>query len=157
MVSPLVVKKTGVLTTLSEKILKRIWMPLVIFPSIVLQCYCYWRIFTAVQETTNRVPPRADGSARNDSKVSLIATFQLLAFIVCVSPLSFYTIAIGEESGELATPITLAILLVVNNLNSIIDPIVFFVVFRKKWKRSRITFAVRFNGRAVGIIQPNPE
>ena len=85
-----VVKKTGVLTTLSQKILKRIWMPMVIFPSIILQCYCYWRIFIAVRVITNRVPPRADGSARNDFRLQKIAAFQLLVFIVCVSTLCSY-------------------------------------------------------------------
>ena len=155
-----VVKKTGVLTTLSEKIIKRIWMPLVIFPSIFLQCYCYWRIFSAVKVTTDRVPPRADGSARNDFNLQKIAAFQLLVFIVCVSPLCSYSLLLvirERQTLSNADKFSLATLMVLNNLNSIIDPIVFFVVFRKKWRRPRITFAMRFNGREVGIAQSNRE
>ena len=154
----LIAQKTGVLTTLSEKILNRIWMSLVIFPSIFLQCCCYWRIFIAVRVTANRVPPRADGSARNDSSLQKIAAFQLLVFIVCFSPLSSFMLLLasrGRQSISNADKLALPMLNVLNNINSIIDPIVFFVVFRKKWRHPRI--AVRFNGREVGITQTNRE
>ena len=127
-----VIEETNVLTTLPLTILKRIWVPVVIFPSISLQCYCYWRIFIVVQATNNRVPPRADGSARNDSSWQKIAAFQLLVFIVCVCPLSFYLILLiikGKQNLLLPEKLTLARLMVLNNLNLIIDPIVFFVVF----------------------------
>ena len=156
----LAMEETSVLTTLSMTTLEKIWVPLVIFPSIFLQCYCYWRIFIAVRNTTNRVPPRADGSARNNSNWQKIAAFQLLVFVVCVSPLSFYLLLLVVRGGQNlanADKLTLARLMVLNNLNSIIDPIVFFVVFRKKWRRSRTSFAVRFNGREVGIVRTNRE
>ena len=155
-----VIEETDVLTTVSLTTLKKIWVPLVIFPSIILQFYCYWQIFIVVQATSNRIPPRADGSTRNNSSWQKIAAFQLLVFIVCVSPLSFYLILLvirGGKNLSNAEKLTIARLMLLNNLNSIIDPIVFFVVFRKKWRRSRISFAVQFNGRDVGIAQTNQE
>ena len=111
-----------------------------------------------VREVNNRAPPRADGSARNDSSWQKIAAFQLLVFIVCVSPVSFYLIfhpISGIRNLSKTGKLTLAMLVVFNNLNSMIDPIVFFVVFRRKWKRPRIASVVRFNGSEVGIAENN--
>ena len=136
-----------------ERKLSQIFIPLLVFPSIFLQCYCFGRIWYTTSRKVKRISKRADGKVRFIDKFLKIAGLQILAFVLCQSPVSASYLLRNINVGEKIRLIFVGIA----QFQSVIDPVMFFIVFRHKWKRpQRQEVAVKFNLRLAYVI-PRPK
>ena len=128
--------------------LQGIGLSLLTFSSVVLQSYCFGRIIYVTQIRTVQVPGRADGTARSGGAFTKIAIFQILAFVVCQMPLSTYFLIVDLGVLELDNT-KLRVVGLLPYLHSIVDPAVFFVVYRHKWRQHRQIMSVRYYRRSA--------
>ena len=136
----------------------RNWMPILTYLSIVLQCYCVVRICRTTLTQVARVPRRADGASRSTGMLLQISLLQVLAFVLCETPLSTLMMFFGTT--ELVTPL-FGIFVNLTNFHSIVDPVLFFFVYRRKLRRQRVNVAVEYNGQLAAAVihrlRLNPE
>ena len=130
------ISKSEVVSSQTEVMLRRIWTPLCTSISFIFQCYCFGRIFCRTRIVQRQVPARADRQNRSDGNFLKMAVFQVVSYMLCVGPLSIY-LALPLFGDFKLKKHLLALFGVLAYLNSIIDPIVFFVVYRHKWRRPR--------------------
>ena len=121
-----------------SKVVLRVWVPLCTSASFIFQCGCFARIYYRTRTLNNRATraARADRRTRSDGNFLKIAIFQIISYVMCVCPISTY-LALPLFSDFKVENHWFAILGVLAYLNSIIDPIVFFVVYKHKWMRPR--------------------
>ena len=131
-----VISKTGAISSDGKMIFRRIWVPLCTSISFIFQCYCLGRIFYRARHVNNKVPQRADRRTRTDGNFVKIAIFQIVSYMVCVGPLSTYQ-ALPLLCDFKVKRHFNVLFGVLAYLNSIIDPVVFFVVYRHKWRRPK--------------------
>ena len=108
---------------------------LLVFPSILLQVFSSGKIFYAMKLGNQRAPPLADGSHnRSLGNFLYITTFQIVAFIVCNSPVAISQLMILADFVDVKK-ILIEVFGALTRLNALIDPIVFLVVYRRKLRR----------------------
>ena len=141
------ISKTEVISSEGQVIFRRIWIPLCTLLSLIFQCYGLGKIFYRTRRVKSRISrsARAARAARavrpvrrtqSDGNFLKIAIFQIMSYMVCVTPLSIY-LALPLLCDFKVRRHLHALFGVLAYLNSIIDPIVFFVVYRHKLRRPR--------------------
>ena len=110
----------------AEGVRMSLLIPLVTFPSAVLQLFCFARIFLVTRKKIRRTPPRADGSPRaNQGRFFSIAVFQIIAFIICDLPSSVYLLLLYANAVNLSKSLVIG-LAMLTFLSSLLNPIFFF-------------------------------
>ena len=113
--------------------LHHLWGSIVIGPSVVLFVYCFAKIFIARRRALLRFNGRSGGEFLK------IAVCQLVMFVVSVSPyaiyqvVSLYMVKVSMEHHTLIMTLIECNIL----LHPIFDPIAFFIVYRRKLRRSQ--------------------
>ena len=144
--------KSELISSESKVVLRRVWAPLCTSISFLFQCYCFGRIICRTRILNNRASraARAYRRSRSDVNVLKISVSQIVSYMVCVAPLSTY-LALPLLCDFKVEKHLLALLGVLAYLNSIVDPIAFFVVFRHMWRRPTLPV----NHIALAIVR-NP-
>lgn len=135
--------------------IQRTWVPVLLFPSIVLQICCYGRILCYPRAANMRFPAIASIITRCNGKFLKIAIFQMIALINCMSPLSLRVMMVQYGGVELEEKVMPG-LRVLTYLQAVIDPIVFIIVYRKKLRPRISPMVIRYDGRAAFVL-PRPK
>ena len=131
-----------------------IYITILTYSSVFLQSYCLGRISCATRLSMRKVPERADGTTRSKGRFLKIAVFQILAFGGCELALPSYLMMVKFTNINSENTL-LACFRGLIYLHSVVDPIVFFVVYRHKWRPKRPNLALGFDGRTAYVI-PTP-
>ena len=124
---------------------------LLTFLSTALQCSCFGRILYVIRSRAKRNPPRADGSPRFSGNFLCIAVWQMVAFVLCTFPQAVF-ISLHMLKPEIPLHPFIGIFRLLARFNSLVDPILFFVVFKDKLMTQRNRYQVRFDGAAAYVI-----
>ena len=128
------ISKSEIFSSDIKVVLRRVMAPLITLVSFIFQSYCFGKIFCRRRIVNSRVPPRADRQNRSDGMFLKIAIFQILSYMLCIGPLSTY-LALPLFGDFKVEKRLITLFGSLAYLNSIIDPIIFFVVYRRKWRR----------------------
>ena len=143
--------KADVFPVKAWPVIQGLWFSILAFPSIILQLFCYGRIFFVTRANTRRNPGRADGSTRSDGSFLKISVFQVAAFIVCELPLSTYLLILNLGNVGVEDRLVFVFVFFIT-LHSLVDPLIFFVVYRGKLRKQRPKMAAIYNGRSAFVI-----
>ena len=119
--------------------------------SVTLQCTCFARIFYVIKSRAKRNPPRGDQSPRSSGNFLCIAVLQVVAFVLCSFPEAIFHLLLILRPDVPEQPF-IVIFGLLSRLNSLVDPIVFFLVYKNKLKTPRTNHQVRFDGNIACVI-----
>ena len=116
------------------RIMRRVWSPLLTFPAILVFLFCFGRIYYVNQKVTRRFSRQQ----RDKGNFKKIAIAQVSAFVFCIAPLSVYDVGLVTNQWYFeSTETILRSLQVLSVLHPVIDSIVFFIVYKDKWRKKK--------------------
>ena len=132
----------------------RTWVPVMLFPSIVLQICCFGRILCTLRAANARFPVIACIITRCNGKLLKVAIFQMVALIICGSPMPLCMLMLQYGGVQLEGRVMPG-LKALTYLQAVVDPVVFIMVYRKKFRQRISPMVIRYDGRAAFIL-PRP-
>ena len=139
-----------------------LWLPFLTYSTIVISVCCFCRIYYVLRRSNRSLEVRKDRTCTFSSETSepycvtsrpvpppcssprrkvgdtftMIATIQLSAFIVCVTPLVTYQALCNDETNDLDTTLPVRLMRFLLLGNPVCNSISFFVVYRHLWRRN---------------------
>ena len=119
------------------------------FLSIPLQFTCFGRIFFTIRSSTKRNPHQRSRSSGNFLR---IAISQVIAFVLCSLPEAIFHLLLILKPDVPKQPFVV-IFGLLTRFNSLVDPVVFLVVYKDKLRTKRENYQVRFNGTSAFVVR----
>ena len=119
------------------------WFSILTFPSIIVQFFCFWKIIIFTKGSLRR-PGLGCSKTRSEGNFQKIIVFQLISFIVCQGPLSVYLLLLAFNEVELEKRLTV-IFVILASTHCIVDPTIFFIVYRHRWRSKRQSVAIKYD------------